>query len=61
MSISNFFVQINSFDFVCVFEIKNDENDENEKNEENEKDENEENEEKKKTMSLICLSQINKS
>ena len=51
---SNFFVQINSFDFVCVFEIKNDENDKSEKNEKKE-------EEEEKTMNLICLSQINKS
>ena len=30
-------MQINSYDFVCVFEIKNEKDDENEKNEENEK------------------------
>ena len=53
MLISNSFILINSFNFVCVFEIKNkrNENEENEnKKNENKENENEKNENEEKSI-----------
>ena len=59
-------MQIDSYDFVCVFEVKDEEDDESEKdeeNDENEKNEENEKEEKKKAEAnyLICLFQLSRS